>query len=176
MARHYFAGATVVDLPDVRLMKYAPSIAPPDSIPPWPQYAADEDFGAARLVGYDLPSGETIKAGGMLPISLMWRHDGWPAGIEPFNYSVNVSLVDSSGAVRAQRAETPQGSFGQMATWQQGGYYRDNVALDLPTDLPAGSYEVWVLIFDWRDNQKLPVKLSSGANGDYVLLTKLTVK
>ncbi|MBX3086594.1 MAG: phospholipid carrier-dependent glycosyltransferase [Anaerolineae bacterium] len=175
MARHYFAGATIVDRPDVRVMLYAPTAAPPDSIPPWPQNAVDEDFGVARLVGYDLPHGDTIQPGTMLPISLLWRHDGWPTGVEPFNYSVNVSLIDSSGVVRAQRAEAPQGSFGQMATWQAGGYYRDNVALDLPPDLASGTYEVWVLIFDWRDNHKLPVKRSTGETADYVLLTKLTV-
>lgn len=60
MARHYFAGATIVDHPDVRVMLYAPTTAPPDFIPPWPQTAVDEEFGVARLVGYDLPDGDRI--------------------------------------------------------------------------------------------------------------------
>jgi hypothetical protein len=182
MARHYFAGSTVINLPDVRLIQYAPISAPPDTIPPWPAERRDDDFGAARLLGYDLPRGTTIHAGEMLPISLLWRHDGWPAGVEPFDYSVNVSLVDSGGVVRAQRAETPQGSFGQMTRWQAGGYYRDNVALSVPPEAPPGEYEVWVLIFDWRDNRKLPVTLGagattdSGATADYVMLTKIVIR
>lgn len=176
MARHYYAGSTVVNLPDLRVIAYAPISAPPETIPPWPQGRREDDFGAARLVGYDLPMGTMLTPGQVLPVSLLWRHDGWPADLEPFNYSVNVSLVDGTGAVRAQRAETPQGSFGNMLIWQKGGYYRDNVALMLPPDLPAGSYDLWVLVFDWRDNRKLPVVNADQPSQEVVVLATITVE
>ncbi|MFN8421514.1 MAG: phospholipid carrier-dependent glycosyltransferase [Anaerolineae bacterium] len=154
LARHYCAGSTILNLSDLRLIEYSPISAPLDTIPPLPLHRADVDFGAARLIGYDLPV-PTAHAGEMLPVSLLWKHEGWAQGIEPFDYSINVSLIDAQGKSWAQRAEAPLGSFGQMSTWQVGGYYRDNVALALPDDLPVGKYDLWVLIFDWRDNHSL---------------------
>ncbi len=71
---------------------------------------------------------------------------------------MNVSLIDQTGAAVAQRAEAPLGSFGAMSLWQPGGYYRDNHALQLPDNLPPGDYDLWVLIFDWRDGSRLPVR------------------
>jgi hypothetical protein len=176
LARHYFAGVTEVNLPDLRVIRYASASAPPDSIPPWPSRRYEADFGAAWLVGLDLPTETTITPGAMLPVSLLWRHDGWPEGVDAHNYSVNVSLVDAAGRVWAQRAETPQGSFGDMRLWRPGGYYRDNVALDLPPDLPPGTYDLWALIFDWRDNRKLPVTLGDGRRAEHVILATLQVR
>ncbi|HRE46160.1 MAG TPA: hypothetical protein PLD47_00410, partial [Aggregatilineales bacterium] len=129
--------------------------------------------GGIVLSGVDLPRGETLAAGDVFPISLLWRFDGFAEGVEPFDYSVNVSLVDSAGVVRAQRAETPLGSFGQMTTWVRGGYYRDNHALALPATLPAGEYEVWVLVFDWRTGGNLPLRGDEA--GEYIIAGRVRV-
>jgi mannosyltransferase len=40
-----------------------------------------------------------------------------------------------------------QGGFMPTTRWQAGQIIRDRRALSLPTDLPAGDYEVWVLAY-----------------------------
>jgi hypothetical protein len=128
-------------------------------------------------VGFDLPRGDVIRPGDMLPVSLLWRHDGWPDDLSPFDYSVNVSLIDRTGAAVAQRAEAPLGSFGAMSLWQPGGFYRDNHALQLPENLPPGDYDLWVLIFDWRDGSPLPVRNASAGDPEtHALIATLRVE
>jgi hypothetical protein len=172
--RHYFPAREVIDNPNARLILFAPVSAPQDWVPPWPAYKADADFGAARLVGYDLPFGAAIKPGSMLPVSLLWRHDGWPGDLPPFDYSVNVSLISKDGEAVAQRAEQPLGTFGPMTLWTPGGYYRDNHALEIPATLPPGDYELWVLVFDWRDGKNLPIRNASGADHVVIATTRVT--
>jgi hypothetical protein len=176
LIRHYFPAHTAIDTPDARLLLVAPVAAPADRIPPFPPEHADLSFGAVTLVGYDLPSGANARPGHLLPLSLLWRFDGFTDAVPPFNYSVNLSLVDSAGVVRAQRAEQPQGTFGQLTAWQPGGFYRDNHALDLPPDLPPGEYDLWVLWFDWSTGRKLPVADRDGKPlGDYAVLVKIRI-
>jgi hypothetical protein len=123
-----------------------------------PVYPASVDFGAVRLTGFDLPSGSTVRAGSMLPVSLVWSHEGWPADLAPFDASVNVSLFSLEGKVIAQYAGSPLGTFGAMSRWTPGTSYRDNHALAVPADAPPGDYELRVLIYDWRDGKALPVR------------------
>jgi hypothetical protein len=159
LVRHFFRLQEVLNERDVRLIQFAPIPAPPDRVPPWPQNPLDVDFGPARLVGYDLPKGTTAKPGVILPVSLLWRHDGWPADLSPFDYSINVSLVrKAENLTVAQNAGQPLGTFAPMTLWTRGGYYRDNYGLELPPDLAPGDYELWVLVFDWRDNTKLRLR------------------
>jgi hypothetical protein len=173
LARHYFPVEERVTEPRVRLIIYAPVGAPPDTVPPWPTNPVNADFGAATLVGIDLPRGTTFKPGDLLPASLLWRHDGWPADLEPFDYSVNLSLIDKDGVTQAQRAVGPQGTFGKMSLWVPGGYYRDNHALALRPDLPPGDYELWALVFDWRNGGKpLPLR---NRPGQHVIIAKIHV-
>ncbi len=174
LVRHYFPSADVIDQPTVRLIRFAPVSAPQDWVPPWPAYQADADFGPARLVGYDLPLGTTIKPGAMLPVSLLWRHDVWPSDLAPFDYSINVSLIGPDGAAVAQRAKQPMGTFGPMTLWTNGGYYRDNHALEIPDNVPPGEYELWVLVFDWRNGKNLPLR-SAGQPDDHILIARIHV-
>lgn len=172
LARHYFPSQKMIDEPDARLLLYAPISAPPDSIPPWPEHPITADYRFASLIGYDLPHRMTFHAGDMLPVSLLWRHNGWPEGMSPFDYGVNVALIDKTGASHAQHADIPVGSFGTMSQWLKGGYYRDNHALPLPDDLPAGDYELWALIYDWRDGKNLPIGTTPA---DHVVLTTIHI-
>src|SRR5258708_15630444 len=103
LTRHYFEVNEPLSELDLRLIQFAPINAPPDSVPPWPAIAINADFGAAMLVGCDLPQ-QVVKAGDVLPLSLLCRDDAPPADVLPFDYSINVSLVDSNGGVEAQRS------------------------------------------------------------------------
>ncbi len=176
LVQHYFPVDEAIKNPTARLLLFAPISAPQSWVPPWPQYQADADFGAAKLVGYDLPRGTEIMRGTMLPVSLLWRHDGWPGNLEPFDYSVNVSLISAEGAAVAQHAAQPLGTFAPMSHWVSGGYYRDNHALELPASLAPGDYELWVLIFDWRNGKNLPIDDGTGKPpGDHLVITKIRV-
>jgi hypothetical protein len=170
LARHYFAAETWIDDPRLRLLAYAPQAAPANQAPPWPATSTDLDFGAARLVGYDLASGATLRAGQAVAVSLLWRHDGFSDAVRPFNYSINLSLINAEGVAVAQITSQPQGTFGNMATWQAGGHYRDHRALFVPADTPSGQYQLWLLVVDWERGLPLPV------NGqDHALLATITV-
>ncbi|MEP7289271.1 MAG: hypothetical protein ABI947_26260 [Chloroflexota bacterium] len=171
LVRHYFPAQELVTDVSARLITFAPINAPPDSVPPWPEHKVGTDFGSATLVGYDLPLGDAVRAGTLLPISLLWRHDGWPADLSPFDYSINVSLINHEGATVAQRAMPPLSTFAPMSTWVKGGYYRDNHALELPPNLPAGDYTLWVLVYDWSRNTNLPVRNAApNAPADHMVL------
>jgi hypothetical protein len=176
LVRHYFPARNAVDEPTARLILFAPIDALPDTVPPWPAHPVNADYGAATLVGFDLPGGTAVKPGTLLPVSLLWRHDGWSGDVPPFDYSVNVSLIDRNGVTVAQRAAQPVGTFAPMSLWVPGGYYRDNHALELPADLPPGDYELWVLIYNWSSRTNLPVRNApAGEPGDHVVITTVHV-
>jgi hypothetical protein len=156
LIRHYFLEHEMQWSDAARLLIFQPVEAPPEC--ETPVYPASVDFGAARLIGFDVPSGSTVQAGSMLPVSLVWTHEGWPADLAPFDYGVNVSLVGPEGQVIAQYAGSPLGSFGAMSRWAPGTSVRDNHALAVPADAPSGDYELRVLIYDWRDGKPLLIR------------------
>ncbi|HLY25234.1 MAG TPA: hypothetical protein VKQ72_02770, partial [Aggregatilineales bacterium] len=172
--RHYFPVQEVMSSSDLRVIEYAPIPAPPDGVPPWPSDKIGADFGAVYLIGDDISS-KQVKAGNILPVSLLWRHDQWPIGLQPFDYSVNVSLVSPAGNVVAQRAGPPVGGFGQISQWASGSYYRDNHALALPSDLAPGEYELWVVVYNWQDNSRLPIRNMPGNSEDHVVIAHIQV-
>jgi hypothetical protein len=172
LARHYFPAQELFSAPTARLLTFAPISAPPMRVPPFPKYAANVPFGVATLIGFDLPCGTHYHAGDFLPISLVWRAEGFPSDLDPLDYSVNLSLIDAQGVTVAQRVAQPRGTFGGFTAWQAGALYRDHHALQLPDDLPAGTYELWLLLTDWRNGQVLPLRDGSG---DHAVLITLEV-
>jgi hypothetical protein len=169
LARHYFPAEELFSAPTVRLLTFAPIGAPPMRVPPFPKRRTDISFGMARLIGFDLPRGTRYRAGDFLPISLLWRAEGFPPDRDPLNYSVNLSLINADGLTVAQRVAQPRGTFGGITAWQAGALYRDHHALQLPAQLPAGVYQLWLLLTDWRDGSALPVQNASGNHA--VLIT-----
>jgi len=162
LARHYFPAEELFSAPTARLLTFAPIGAPPMRVPPFPKHRTDISFGVARLIGFDLPRGTRYRAGDFLPISLLWRAEGFPPDLDPLDYSVNLSLINADGLTVAQRVAQPRGTFGGFTTWRAGALYRDHHALQLPAQLPAGDYQLWLLLTDWRDASALPVRNGSG--------------
>ncbi len=169
LARHYFPAEELFSAPRVRLLTFAPIGAPPMRLPPFPEYKADIPFGVATLIGFDMPLGRRYRAGDFLPVSLVWRAEGFPADLDPLDYSVNLSLINAQGVTAAQRVAQPRGTFGGFTIWQAGALYRDHHALQLPADLPPGEYALWLLLTDWRDGSALPLR--DRAERHAVLLT-----
>jgi hypothetical protein len=172
LVRHYFPVREEIAEPTLRLILFAAFDAPSERT--LPARTVNANFGAATLVGFDLPGGNEITPGSILPVSLVWQHDGWPANLAPFDYGVNVSLINTEGVVVAQRAGSPVGSFGAMSRWTPEKLYRDNHGLELRPDLPPGEYKLTVLLYDWRNNTRLPVRSVEGG-ADHVVLATIRV-
>ena len=172
---HYFPVGELLSSDQIRVVQFDATSAPRDTLPPWPQAPRSDTFGPLfTLVGTDpAPAGLRLIRGQPLPVSLLWRFAGWPAGMPPFDYSLNLSLIDSHGAIvpGAQQSGTPLGSFGATSGWQPGGYYRDNHAVPIPADLPPGTYTLWAIWYDWRDGSRL--RLTDGS--DHAVLYTITV-
>ncbi len=170
LVRHFFPVQELYTAPYVRVVEFDPVNAPPEQIAP--VHSSEINFTAAESAGFDLPRGDEVHPGDILPVSLLWRQE--PRGdVELFDYGVNLSLTDSTGRVVAQRAGTPEGSFGLMSRWEIGSLHRDNHGLLLPADLPPGSYDLSVSLYDWRTNRKLPI--GNGAATDVLVLGQIHV-
>jgi hypothetical protein len=171
LVRHYYPIREVLSMNTARVIEFSTQSAPPDFFPPFPANASQARFGESiQLMGFDAPL--TVKQGAILPISLVWKMEGRVT----FDYSVNVSLIAPDGSVQAQRAGTPQGTFGLFTQWQPGGIYRDNHGLSVPANVPQGEYEVWVLLYDWQDNTRLPIMVDGQKIGDHLALGKVRVE
>jgi len=168
LVRHYFPIREVLTTDTVRIIEFSAQDAPPDNVPPWPLRSLNAPFGKLlTFIGADLP--EVVKRGAVLPVSLLWRFEGWSQGADKFDYSVNISLIAPDVGTVAQRSGTPQGTFGRMSEWVAGGFYRDNHALEVPNK--PGEYEIWIVVYDWRDNTRLPV-----ARADHLVLASVRVE
>ncbi len=113
-----------------------------------------------RLVGYELPAGLTYAAGDALPISLYWMTDAPIAG----NYTVAFYVRDGNGMPIAQIDSAP--AFMPTHTWIVGAPVWDNRAVELPPDLPAGDYQLWVKVYEYTDAaHDLPVTSGDSIDG-----------
>lgn len=172
LAYHFFPATQTRYSSSLNVWQFAPYRAPSAEISPRNSY--DVDFGAARLEGYDLPFGREFKAGDIIPISLLWKHQPWPADLQPFDYGINISLLDKNGKMVAQQAGVPAGSFGLMSRWKPGQVYRDNHALILPPNLVPGTYMLWVSVYDWRTVANLIVR-NSDAPTDHIVIGEVVI-
>ncbi len=111
-------------------------------------------------------SAETVQPGDALQIRLDWRTDA-PLTTR---YKVFLQLLDSNGALVAQRDSEPGGGLALTTTWTPGATVSDRHALLI--DVPAGKYALIAGLYDLDDPAaRLPV--SSG--GDYLTLATITV-
>lgn len=85
---------------------------------------------------------------------LWWRLEKAP----PIDYSMSLQLFDSQGALVAQ-ADGPVQHYGtdtvQTSQMQPGRIYIDYRSIALPPDLPAGTYHLALVVYDWQTNQRL---------------------
>jgi Dolichyl-phosphate-mannose-protein mannosyltransferase len=176
LTTRYFPVREAFTTDRARLILFDHTPAPPNITPPFAAQAINADFGVAMLTGFDAPHGLTVKAGQVLPISLLWKHTGWPTNISPFDYSINLTLINAESVTQAQRAGPPMATFANLSLWQKGAYYRDNHGLEIPAVTAPGEYDLWVLVFDWRDGSNLPVRRADGSQGMYVSLGRVTVE
>jgi 4-amino-4-deoxy-L-arabinose transferase-like glycosyltransferase len=107
--------------------------------------AADEaDFGALRLLSYDVyrlgssaGSQDPLRPGDVLHLDLYWRADGQPGG----DWLVRVALIDGSGAEIGVISTPPAAGF-PTGRWQAGDIWRGQVDLPLAVELQPGRYRL----------------------------------
>jgi len=109
------------------------------------QRSVDLSFGDLRLLGFELPRGDTIRAEGALPISLFWETSTQISS----RYTIAVYLRDENGAPISQNDSPPRGGFAPTDSWMPGLPVWDHRALALPDDIAAGVYQLWVKVYDF---------------------------
>ncbi len=163
--------------PGARLIELLPLTAPgTDDTPATPLDVRFGD-GAVRLVGVDVvgADGKPVEAplhpGDSLGISLLWRAQRVPDA----SYTIGVYLMGPDGLPVLQHDSRPVGGFRPTTTWVQGERVRDNYGFILPGDLPAGSYELWLVVYEWPSLERLMARPEGGAESDHVVLGRVEV-
>ncbi len=122
--------APALDLGPVTLL---PPIEPASVSPT--QDATGPAAAGVRLAGFELPS-VTVAPGQTLHPTLFWNAETAPTA----NLARRLALLDGAGDVVAAVEGPPGGASFATSTWRAGETVRDWVVLQLPPDLPNGSY------------------------------------
>ncbi len=168
MVSHYHPIRQFQTSPTVRLIEFSTADAPD----PFGFRGADRNtdlvYGEAlRLLGVTLPYGVSYTAGSALPVSLHWM---WSAGVPAARpYTVALYLRDANGAPVTQNDWQPGFGFAPTETWTPNLPVWDNRALRLPSDLPAGDYQLWVKIYEFIDGAPHDLSVAGSATLDGVI-------
>ncbi|MBK7894205.1 MAG: hypothetical protein IPJ90_04815 [Anaerolineaceae bacterium] len=151
---------------DVRFVTYAIPSAPATEM----ETAVSLPFGEnIRLNGYTL--GETaLRPGDIVEVTLFWE----TAVPLQNRYKVFLHLLDANGNLVSQRDSEPGGGLALTPTWQPGAVVLDNHGLLLPSDLPPGSYQLRLGLYDLANPaNRLPITTPNGETDAYLLTTIL---
>ena len=131
----------------VRLLEYSTRFAAPN---PMSIYAADVMtdlvFGdMLHLRGFVMPGGDVYLAGDSLEISLLWQSEQTVS----HDYTIAWFIANpETGQVVVQGQDSaPQAGFAPTSAWRANLPVWDNRALRLPSDVPPGNYEVWIVVY-----------------------------
>jgi len=138
-----------------------------------PETAALEPVGAVFENGVELVAAGILNApqpGEPLLLALDWRV------MEPVDDSVVVfaHLVYGGGQLVAQRDAVPGNGLFPVEDWEPGELVRDQFALLLPPELPAGAYEVQVGIYDPTSGQRFLI--TGPEAGPFLAVGEFTVE
>lgn len=125
------ANGAMLALALVALFAYlAPAYARPPTYPAemTPPNAIDVQFsGLATLRGYEL-SAQTLRPGDRLDVDLYWEVEAQPPG----NFLLFLHLIDSTGAMVAQRDTHPGTGTFPTGQWQAGDRFVDSLSVYVP--------------------------------------------
>jgi mannosyltransferase len=127
----------------------------------------------AHLVGYDLDLSQAYP-GGQLPLTLYWRAGGPMVR----SFKVFTHLVNAQGTVWAQHDALPGEGCCPTHSWADGEVIVDEHLIPLGTDLPPGTYELVVGMYDEQDASRLPAYAANGESlpGDYVSIRTIAIE
>lgn len=138
-----------------------------------PEDVALEPIGAIFDGGVELVAGGVLddpQPGAPLRLAFDWRVT------EPVNDSLVmfVHLMHDEGRLIAQRDAVPGNGLFPVESWEPGELVRDQFALYLPPELPAGEYELQVGIYSSTSGQRYSLVEPEG--GTYVVVQRFTVE
>jgi len=165
MASHYYPiGSPTQTGPITRLIEYSTISAPDMFAFRDPDHPTDLAFNEhIRLVGYDQPEAKDYHAGGVLVLTTAWETD---AALSE-NATIGLYLRDANGNAVAQVDAQPGAGFYPTSQWQVGGMVWDNRAIQLPDNLPTGTYQLWIKLYNFNaDGSVHDLPVTSGAKMD----------
>jgi hypothetical protein len=132
-----------------------------------------EPIGAHFEGGVELVAGGILgdpRPGEPLPLAFDWRV------AEPVEDSLVVfaHLVRGQEALIAQRDAVPGNGLFPVESWEPGAVVRDQFALPLPLELPAGKYELQVGVYSATTGQRYVVVEPEA--GPYVAVRQFTIE
>ena len=123
--------------------------------------------GQAALLGYDI-SDESVKTGETITVTLYWQALARMAE----DYKVFVHLVGPGPEERiaAQSDKAPLDGLWPTWAWEPGYPVRDEYRLDLPADLPSGTYELLAGLYRPSDGWRVPLQGAEGRVKDSAMI------
>jgi hypothetical protein len=97
---------------------------------------------AANLIGYTIEQPARYE----VRITLYW----WAAGIPTQSYTVFTQVLDADGNLVASHDSFPANGAAPTETWVTGRVYADTHLIQLPVDLPPGSYRLVAGMYDFN--------------------------
>jgi hypothetical protein len=135
-------------------------------------HALDVQLGEQlALLGFDDAKAQ-ITPGKDLKLTLYWMALARPDG----NYKVFAHLIDDNGKLWSQHDDFPAFGSYPMVEWQGGEVVADRIKIELPADIPAGVYHVFVGMYDPATGERLPlVRDGERLQGDTIELASVTI-
>lgn len=152
-----------------------------------PQMEKDAAFGQRFILDGVSVGRTTHVAGSTVDFTLHWRAADLPDPSPEFDatmdYTSFVHLIDMNegadqGRTVAQLDWQPHDDIGRLPTsaWIAAQPINDSQQFQLPADLAAGTYQLIVGMYDWRDGARLPVSGNDALPGDIVEIAQITVE
>jgi len=110
---------------------------------------------------------ESLQPGQTLPVEFVWQSLQRPQA----DYNLFLQLLTVDGALIAQHDSPPNGGYTPTSTWLPGQQLVSRHALALPSDLPAGTYQLIAGLYNPATGERLPV----ASKGDFVELSQFTL-
>jgi hypothetical protein len=111
---------------------------------------------------------EAAISGQILPVEFRWLPIESPGA----DYNLFLQLLDGDGKLVAQHDGPPNGGYTLTSAWSPGQEIIDRHGLALPSDLPAGTYQLIAGLYDPNTGQRVPAQ----PEGDFVDLGTVRVE
>ena len=149
----------------LRLVDFAGAGQPPQAV------GANVRFGDHVVLDTAQVLDSAAQAGGVVRVRLTWHTDA----VLNQPLKVFAHLIGDAGIV-AQHDGQPVGELRPTTTWQANERVIDQFALQLPSDLPSGAYELRIGLYDSGTLVRLPARLAGGAVQDYYSAGTIVIK
>lgn len=139
----------------------------------------DATFGGLTLTGIAVDLPRRITGGEDITVDLAWRADAAVAQdgvvfVHVLGTTVNPA---TGGPLWAQQEAEPLAGRWPTTTWQPGDALLDRHVLSLPSDLPAGDYQLELGVYDRQTGERVAASTAAGKPlGDQLLWPGFTVR